>query len=82
MADLQMANTLAAIQQMEGALKALERHWADTQALWNDPVSRHFEKTFQAPLVSQGAVVIKQMRELAQTLDAARHAIPPVRHIR
>lgn len=82
MADLQLTNTNEAIRQLEIAVRTFQRQWSDTQAVWHDPVSQHFEKSVQAPLTDQSATVLKQMQNLAQTLENARRSIPPVRRAR
>lgn len=70
-----MSNLTTALSQLDSAWKRLDQRWTQTNALWNDPVSRSFEKDYWQPLESQSQAVQKEMERLAQVIAKARQSV-------
>ena len=70
MADLKMTSS-----QLDSAFKTLRQRLEETKALWNDPVSRRFEKEHWIPLETQVQATQREMERLAQVIAQARRAV-------
>ena len=65
----------AAILHLDTALKTLRQRWEATSAVWNDPVSRSFEKDYWAPLEEQVQATGREIDRLAQVIAQARRSV-------
>jgi hypothetical protein len=71
-----MAALQSPMTQLETASKTLHHRWETTRSAWDDPVSRIFESDYLALIEAQAQATIKELQQLAQTIDAARRAVP------
>jgi len=62
--------------QLETTVKTLHHRWETTKSAWDDPVSRAFESDYLTLIEAQAQATLKEMRQLAQTIDAARRTVP------
>jgi hypothetical protein len=62
--------------QLETASKTLRHRWETTRSAWDDSVSHTFEKDYLALIEAQAQATLKELQQLAQTIDAARRAVP------
>jgi hypothetical protein len=70
-----VANLNTTLSQLDTALKTLRQHWEATSAVWNDLVSRNFEKDYWAPLEGQVQATGREMERLAQVIAQARRSV-------
>jgi hypothetical protein len=54
------------------SLKALRQHWEETKDHWDDPVQRHFEEHYWAPLETAVTATFGPIDRLAQVLVQIR----------
>ena len=57
------------------ASKKLRHSWEQTQTVWNDSVSRNFERDYVQPFDSQLQAVQREMKQLAQVIAGARRTV-------
>ena len=55
--------------------QALHQRWANTQSVWNDPVSRNFEQEYLVSLESQLQTTQREMERLAQVIAQVRRSV-------
>lgn len=61
--------------QLDGALRSLRQQWRDAQSVWNDPVSRSFERDYFAPLDQQTTAMLGELAKLAEIISQAKRAV-------
>jgi hypothetical protein len=71
-----MAALHSPLNQLETAGKTLHHRWEATKAVWNDSVSETLERQHLTFIEEQAQATFKEMQQLAQTIDAARRAVP------
>ncbi len=70
-----MADLDASMEQLNTAGRVLHQSWEDKKPLWNDPVSRSFEKDYLALFEVQTQLTLKEMQRLAQVIAEARRRV-------
>jgi hypothetical protein len=70
-----MANLSTTITQLDTAWKTLRQRWESIKVVWNDPVSRDFEKNYWAPVEGQVRATQREMERLAQVIAQARRSV-------
>jgi hypothetical protein len=70
-----MATLDSSIEELGTAWKVLHRHWGNTQSLWSDSVSQHFEKRYLALFEVQTQAMLKEMQGLAQVIAEAQRRV-------
>lgn len=61
--------------QLDSALRSLRQQWRTAQSVWNDPVSRGFERDYFAPLDQQTTAMIGELAKLAEVVSQAKRAV-------
>jgi hypothetical protein len=60
---------------LESSLHSLRQQWRDAQRVWNDPVSRGFDRDYFAPLDQQTTVLLGELAKLAEVVAQAKRAV-------
>ncbi len=60
---------------LDTSWKKLRQKWEQTQTIWNDPVSRKFEKTFLVPLAEQMQRTQRELERLTQVIEQAQQHV-------
>ncbi|GAK60501.1 hypothetical protein U27_00398 [Candidatus Vecturithrix granuli] len=63
------------IEQFNEAQQKLKHRWETTKTLWNDPVSREFEKNVMVPLGEQIRNTQRELDRMAQVIEQARRNV-------
>jgi len=66
-------NLSSSSMELHGALKELRILWQETQAAWNDPVRRDFEKEFWEPFQEQILGELRAVERLSPILASVRN---------
>jgi len=66
-------NLSSSSMELHGALKELRILWEETEAAWNDPVRRDFEKQFWEPFQEQILGALRAVERLSPILDKVRN---------
>jgi hypothetical protein len=61
--------------ELQEAWQRLRQRWADTAAVWNDPVRWDFEKQYWQPLEAQVQATQREMERLAQVIAQAQRSV-------
>ena len=67
-----MAGLNSSISTLITASKMVRKRWDDTKNVWNDPVSRSFEKQYWTPIEDHVQSTIKEMQNLAHVIEEAQ----------
>lgn len=70
-----MASLGSPINTLDIAWNVLSQRWEYTSSLWNDPVSKSFERDYWTTLGSQNRATLKEMQKLAQVIAEARRRV-------
>ncbi len=70
-----MSSLLQARDHLDNSWKALRLQWQAALTLWNDPVSRHFERDYWQEFERVVSATSEEMRNLAQILAQARRSV-------
>lgn len=60
---------------LEGSWKRLHQKWEQTKSVWDDPVSRDFERKLMIPLAEQELRTQRELECLAQVVEQARRNV-------
>ncbi len=63
------------IEQFNEAQHKLKHRWETTKTVWNDPVSREFEKNVIVPLGQQIRNTQQELNRLFQVIEQARRNV-------
>jgi hypothetical protein len=61
---------------LESSLRTLRQQWRDAQSVWDDPVSRGFERDYFAPLDQQTTAMLSELAKLGEVISQAKRAVP------
>ncbi len=61
---------------LESSLRTLRQQWRDAQSVWDDPVSRSFERDYFAPLDQQTTAMLSELAKLGEVISQAKRAVP------